>query len=172
MEPRGYEDPTAPQPRTRTDHVAVDVDVARPSAAAPFLGIAGLILAVSAFLNWAKDANESARAEDSSIAGYAVSDGRIVLGIGIALLLMALYMATSRRAGHWFDSDLLGLALSTIALTVAVATWLAIPDEVSADIGLYVAMLGGLIGLVGSLLALLAGRRDRDGVVASRTGRT
>jgi len=40
------------------------------------------------------------------------------------VLLMAGYMASTRRRGHSYDADLLGAALGTIAV-VFIATWAA-----------------------------------------------
>ncbi|MCA1727494.1 MAG: hypothetical protein LC722_07540, partial [Actinobacteria bacterium] len=147
----------------------IDVAVARRSAAAPFLGLGGLVLAVSTFLSWAKfDQEAQGGGGQDSASGLDLSDGRLLLGIGLALILLAAYTGMTRRLGHWFDADLLGLALSTIALAVAGATWAAIPDRVSPDIGLYVALAGGAIAFLGSLLALIAGRRN---VVDDRSAR-
>lgn len=163
MQPPRYEDPIPP----RTEPVAVRTgdDVARRSVAAPFLGLGGLILAISAFLSWASGEGEgqAAGGGDDSLSGYLFSDGRLVAGIGAALVLMALYMGTTRRYGHWLDADLTGVALSTIALTVIAATWMAIPEEeASPDIGLYVALAGALIAFGGSIFTLATGRGDPD----------
>ena len=84
------------------------------------------------------------------------------MGIGFAMAIMGLYMGVSRRHGHWYDADLLGVALSGIASVVIVATWLALPDARSPDVGLYVALAGAVIGFLGSLAALMQSHRDDD----------
>jgi hypothetical protein len=102
---------------------------ARSSAAAPFLGLGGAALAIGSFLSWASDSTDNvAGSVNESITGSSFSDGRVVLGIGVAMLVMAAYMASTRRRGHWFDADLLGAALGTIAVVIIIATWVAYPD--------------------------------------------
>ena len=87
---------------------------------------------------------------------------RIALGIGAALLLMGILMAANRRVGSWFDADLLGVALSTVALVTIVSLWVYLgSDERSPDVGIYVAAAGAAIAMVGSLVALLRSGSDR-----------
>ena len=38
--------------------------------------------------------------------GFQIPDGRVVLGIGAALLVTGVLMAKNRRVGTWFDADL------------------------------------------------------------------
>ncbi len=143
--------------RARTDGRAD----ARSSVAAPFLGVGGAALTLGSFLAWASDSTGGvAGAVNESIAGSSFPDGRVVMGIGVAMLVMAGYMASTRRRGHWFDADLLGAALGTIAVVMIIATWVAYPDSRSADVGLYVSLIGALIGMAGSLAA--ATQRHRD----------
>jgi hypothetical protein len=151
-----YDDGTKTGPRrieTRDD--------ARPSMAAPFLGLGGLALVIGSFMAWI-DAGD-ATTGTTEIGGSSLSDGRIVMGIGFALLLMALYMGITRRRGHWFDSDLLGASLAAIATTVIVATWLTIPDGQSPEAGLYVSLAGAIVGLVGTVIALARSRQYGPG---------
>lgn len=150
--------------RPDADVVHLEVDPGRRSMAAPALGLGGLVLLIGSFLSWASDSNSPvADAANSSIAGSSLADGRVVMGIGLALLFMALYMGTTMRRGHWFDSDLLGLALSTIAAVIIVATWVALPEGRGPEAGLYVALAGSLIAFVGTLAALIRSKRSDDG---------
>ena len=72
-------------------------------------------------------------------------------------------MMSNRRVGSWFDADLLGVALSTVALVTIVTLWAYLgSDERSPDIGLYVAAVGAAIAMVGSLAALVRSGSDRD----------
>ena len=94
--------------------------------------------------------------------GFQIPDGRVVLGIGAALLVTGVLMASNRRVGTWFDADLLGVALSTFALVTVVTLWAYLgSDERSPDIGLYVAAAGAAIAMVGSMAALLRSGSDR-----------
>jgi hypothetical protein len=138
-----------------------DHDHARASIAAPFLGIGGLALIVGSVLSWASQPTVDGTATDS-FAGSSLPDGRMALGIGVALALMALYMGTTRRWGHWFDADLLALTLGAIATTVIVATWVNLGDGQSADVGLYVSLAGAVLTVIGSVAALATSRLDKD----------
>ena len=130
----------------------------RSSVAAIPLALGGLALVVSAFLDWI-DGREQLLTDPN---GFQIPDGRLVLGIGAALLLIGILMAANRRVGSWFDADLLGFALSTVALVTVVTLWAYLAsDERSPDIGIYVATAGALIAMVGSLIALLRSRSDR-----------
>ena len=134
-------------------------DHAHRSMASPFFAIGGLALAAGAFLDWVSQPGTTTGTTDT-FTGSQLSDGRMAMGIGIGLLLMALYMGTTQRRGHWFDSDLLGLALAAIATTQIVATWIQLGDTQSAEEGLYVSLAGGAIALIGAIVALAQSRRD------------
>lgn len=138
-------------------------DDARSSAAAPFLGVGGAVLAIGSFLSWASDsASATGSAVNESITGSSFPDGRVVMGIGIAMLVMAVYMGSTRRRGHWYDTDLMGAVLGTVAAVIIVSTWVAYPDSRSADVGLYLSLVGALIGMAGSLAAAARPHRDDD----------
>lgn len=144
-------------------------DEGRRSTAAPILALSGLILAIGTMLPWASQSGQSGGAIGSfneSISGSSFSDGRIVMGLGVALLAIAVVMLTTRRRGAWFDADLLGLALATTALVVTIATWAGLNPSAgavsrSADIGLYVSLAGSLLGVIGSLAGLTRSESDR-----------
>jgi hypothetical protein len=161
-----FDDSTAGR-STRDVH---DHDQARASIAAPVLGIGGIALIVGAVLSWASQPSSDGTTD--SFAGSSLPDGRLALGIGVALVLMALYMGTTRRWGHWFDADLLALALGAIATTQIVATWVNLGDAQSAEVGLYVSLAGAVVTVAGSIFALASSRLDDDvrdrGVRSSR----
>jgi hypothetical protein len=91
-----------------------------------------------------------------------VPDGRIVMGIGLALLVMATLMWANKRVGSWFDADLLGVALSTIAIGTIVAFLIDVGDTGrSVEIGTYVSLAGAVIAFIGGLAALLRSGSDR-----------
>lgn len=138
-----------------------DDDRARRSMASPFFAIGGLALAVGAFFDWVSQPGTTPGTTDSFM-GSQLSDGRIAMGIGVALFLMAVYMGTTQRYGHWFDSDLLGLALAAIATTAIVATWIQLGDTQTAEEGLYVSLAGGVVALIGAIVALAQSRREDD----------
>ena len=135
-----------------------DRRIARSSTAAPILIVGSLALIVGSFLDWVGARDQAVGASN----GYQLPDGRIALGVGVALLLMGIVMAANRRVGTWFDADLLGTALSTFALVTVLALWAYLgSDDRSPEVGLYVAAAGALIAMGGSLVALLRSASDR-----------
>jgi hypothetical protein len=142
----------------RNGRTVRDRRVSRSSTAAPVLIFGSLALIVGTFLEWVGSRDQAVGASN----GYQLPDGRVALGVGVALLLMGIIMAANKRVGSWFDADLLGVALSTIALVTVVALWGYLgSDNRSAEIGLYVTAGGALIAMAGSLAALLRSASDR-----------
>jgi hypothetical protein len=149
--------------RTTRDHdgdrrVARDRRISRSSTAAVPLVIGSLTLIVGSLLDWVGGRDQAVGASN----GYQIPDGRVALGIGAALLIMGILMAANKRVGTWFDADLLGTALSTFALVTVVALWVYLGSEDrSPEIGLFVAVAGAVVAMVGSLVALLRSSSDR-----------
>ena len=130
----------------------------RSSTAAVAVALGGLVLVVGTFFDWIASRESSL----SDPQGFQIPDGRIALGIGAALLLMGILMAANKRVGSWFDADLLGVALSTVALVTVVSLWAYLgSDDRSPDVGIYIATAGAAIAMVGSLTALLRSASDR-----------
>jgi hypothetical protein len=148
----------ASQDRDGDPRVIRDRRESRSSTAAVAVALGGLVLVVGTFFDWI-DGRESSLMDPQ---GFQIPDGRIALGIGAALLLMGILMAANKRVGSWFDADLLGVALSTVALVTIVSLWAYLgSDERSPDVGIYVATAGAAIAMVGSLAALLKSSSDR-----------
>ena len=145
---------------TRVDHRD-----ARASMAAPAILIGALVVIVGTFLDWASGTVMDAtgtQTETVDLSGLNVPDGRIVMGIGLALLVMAALMWANKRVGSWFDADLLGVTLSTIAIGTIVAFLIDVGDTGrSVEIGTYVSLAGAVIAFIGGLAALLRSGSDR-----------
>jgi H+/gluconate symporter-like permease len=152
--------------RVATRRAEPPAEEARRSAAALPLGLGGLVTIIGTWLSWASQRG------NENMHGSSFADGRLVMAIGFAMVIMALYMGTSRRFGRWYDSDLLGVVLSTIAIVMIVATWAAFPDGRDADTGLYVSLGGAVIAFVGSLVALMQSHRDVRATPYSLDGTT
>jgi hypothetical protein len=148
----------------------------RRSTAAPVIGLGGVVLVVGTFLSWAShSAPAVAHKVDESISGSSLPDGRMAMGLGFAMVMIAVVMLATRRVGAWFDADLLGLALATAALVLTIATWASIGKDSGvtasrdADIGLYVAVVGSAIAFIGSLVGLMKSGSDRATAGSSTT---
>ena len=140
----------------------------RRSTAAPIIGLGGIALIIGTMLPWASNSVAgAANRVNESISGSSLSDGRIAMGLGFAMVMIALVMFTTRRVGAWFDADLLGLALATTAGVVTIATWTALNSNAgaavsrSADTGLYVALAGSVVAFAGALAGLMRSGSDR-----------
>jgi hypothetical protein len=130
----------------------------RSSTAAPVLIVGSLAIIIGSFLDWIGSRDQAVGASN----GYQIPDGRLALGIGVALLLMGILMAANKRVGSWFDADLLGTALSTVALVTIVTLWASLgSDNRSVEAGVYVAAGGSFIAMAGCLVALLRSASDR-----------
>ena len=136
---------------------------ARASTAAPPILLGSLILIVGSFLEWTSgSAQVASETGVVDLNGYNIADGRIVMGIGFALLVAAALMWANKRVGSWFDADLLGVSLSTIAVVVIVTFLMDVGStDRSAEIGIYVALAGSIIAMVGAMVALLRSGSDR-----------
>ena len=152
----------------RDERVArLDDRGARASTAAPVVLIGGLVLLVGAFLDWASGtattaAQGATATVTTDLSGYNLPDGRIAAGIGLALAMMGLLMWANKRVGSWFDSDLLGVALSAIAVGVIVTYLMDVgSSDGSAEIGSYVSLAGAAIAWIGAGAALLRSGSDR-----------
>ena len=148
--------------------------VLRSSVAAPAVGLGALLAIIGTFLEWGSADTTGTNA--ATVQGFSFPDGRLVMGIGFALLIMALAMWMTRRVDSWFDSDLMAVALSTIATVVICTTWadIATSDRsgvsASPEIGLYVSLAGAVIAWIGSLAGLFRSRSDRASEDSGRVG--
>ena len=139
---------------------------ARASMAAPPILIGSIVLIVGVFLDWASGSGATtelgATTATNDLSGYNLIDGRIVAALGVALLISAVLMWTNKRVGTWFDADLLGVALSAMAIAQCVLFLMDVGnDALSAQIGVYVSLVGAAIAFIGALAALLRSGSDR-----------
>ena len=147
----------------------------RSSVAAPAIVIGSIVMIVGAFLDWATGTGGTTvlgvQTTTSGVSGYSLIDGRIVGALGVALLIAGLLMWANKRLDSWFDSDLLGIALSVFAIA-QIGMWLAdINNEaLSADYGVYVSLAGAVIAFIGAIVALFASRSDRATTDMDRPG--
>jgi len=140
---------------------------ARASTAAPIVLVGGVLLLFGAFLDWASGAEGAAQGalaggNNVDVSGYNLPDGRLAFGIGLALVIVAALMWANKRVGSWFDSDLLSVALATIAVGVIVTFLLDVGNGArSADVGAYISLVGAIVALAGAGAALLRSGSDR-----------
>ena len=138
----------------------------RRSMAAPAIVIGSIVLIVGAFLDWASGNGGTSIGGEATgtadLSGYNLIDGRIAGAVGVALLIAGLLMLANKRRDSWFDSDLLGVALSAFAVALIVMFLMDAGNEaLSVDFGAYVSLLGAAIAFIGALAALLRSGSDR-----------
>jgi len=168
------------------DHDRHDRD--RPNLTGMYVAIAGVVIfLVSIFLDWASTADEATQtAEGVEGAVETTSTGfngyeadslvpfAAFLGIGFAIALLYAANIAYRRQHR-------GLSLSSMAVGTAVTlfslAWVFnVPgaaersDELGADIGTYVGILGALLWAVGS--AMLAKEPETEHIDNTTTGRS
>lgn len=139
-------------PATRT--------VRRANPLGAYVAIAGIVLfTIAVFLDWLSvDGDGAAPADaDRSVTGYetdALIPWIAYLGIGLAAaLLYAMARATRRQhRGLTLTSMAVGIAATLLALSYLIdAPGVSeIGDDLSAEIGVYLALLGGLLWAAGS----------------------
>ncbi|MCP4086209.1 MAG: ABC transporter permease subunit [Actinomycetia bacterium] len=135
--------------------------------------VGGLIAFISVFLTWGSDAGKIsgyARRTDElelggqSFNGLAASGGSWYgyIALALGLFVVACAVVTLTRPGHigrWFGAD--GALIASVGMTLAVLSYLwaspsyLVPDY-SDGIGVYVALLGGIVATVGSVLWIRA----------------
>jgi hypothetical protein len=142
----------------------------RSSVAAPGVGLGGIILVVGTLLTWASRSRKSGGT--FSFHGFSLQDGRVVMGIGFALLVMGVIMWAVRRIDSWFDANLLAVALSTAAVAVTATRLAQILDAgtLSAEVGIYITIAGALIVWIAGLAGIFASRSDRVSEEYGRVG--
>lgn len=129
------------------------------------VSVVGGVLMVSAlFLTWANDAAKvtgySRRSDQElpgeSFAGWAAEGGSwfafVVAGAGIFIVLAAIAVHRSTTGGRWLSPD--GALVASLAGTMAAFAYLLMPPSPltvghSHGIGVYVAVAGGILALVG-----------------------
>ena len=143
-----------------------------------YISMAGIALfTIAVFLDWLSvDVNDAARGDSSSVSGYE-ADSLIpwvaYLGIGLAAALLYAMTRAYRRQHR-------GLSLTSMAVGIA-ATLLALSylidapgisesgTDISPEIGVWLALLGGLLWAAGSgLFAKEIEGDDRDDATHGR----
>ena len=138
------------------------------------VGIGGLAAVISVFMTWGNDAgllSGHSRFSDLDLAGQsfdglAASGGSLVgyavLGFGALTLLMAVvFMKRPGKGSRWFSPD--GAMILSGAMLFSVLTYLMVntaPNTVSYShgVGVYVALAGSLLAVVGSIYGLWNGQ--------------
>jgi len=118
--------------------------------AAAVMGVGGVVTAVGTFL-------ELASGLFGSVAYFDTTDGKLVLGLGVAIAVFALVLAVSSSRGLNITMGVLGLLAALLVVVSVVIDWQSLGDAgASAGIAVYATLLGGILGLVGAIMAFRA----------------
>ncbi|HLB77944.1 MAG TPA: hypothetical protein VJO72_13000 [Candidatus Dormibacteraeota bacterium] len=145
----------------------------------PVIGtVAGVVLVVAPFLSWSTVSLQVRRATLArrlgrgaiSLRGIRIPDGHVVLGLGVALVALALLAWLGRRVALRLHSAVLALAAGAVALAVSIG-YLTVrtgPGEggrlgqalgralsVSKGAGLWVALIGGVLAVLAAAIELV-----------------
>jgi hypothetical protein len=156
--------------------------------------VAGLLLVIAGFLPWVTASIQlpsgrfaaAARGLSRSVRGFRTSDGRILLGLGGALLVLALAAWLGRAAVLRLHAAVLALAAGGVALTVGIydlAANLQTPAElaglarrlprlaqhatigISKGAGLWLVLIGGIVAVAAAAAEVVGGVRAGDRAV-------
>lgn len=126
-------------------------------AAAGIMGVGGLLVAVGTFLPLAS-------AFGTSISYFETPDGKLVLGIGVALVIFAVGLGVSTSRGLSIAMGVLGLIAGALGVVSIVIDWQSLGDAgLSAGVGVYVTLLGSVVGVVGAVMAFRAPKPEAVG---------
>jgi len=125
--------------------------------------IGGALLAIGTFLPFA---TVDAFGFSQSVTGMDTDSAWFYLGSGLVLLVLGIVILTMRAAAVRRIVGAIGVIVAGLMTVVSIMDLLGLDDEipveaagqltVSAGIGLYLAIAGAIVGLIGSGMALFA----------------
>jgi hypothetical protein len=130
----------------------------RPTVGVALTGLGGLLLVIGSILPFlAGSAGGPFEGQTSS--GLRFPRGKVDLGVGIGLVLIAVLIRALRLT--LFSTRILGVVAVVGAAIIVYWSVRDVSDvsklpEVDVGTGLYVVLVGGIIGLVGGVLSLIA----------------
>ena len=117
--------------------------------AAMLLGIGGLIMVIGSLM-------EFASVPGQSLSGLDTDDGKLYLGVGIALAIFAAVIWSVAAAGTRRVLGVLSTLAALFMLYAAIVDITDIPEGVSVGIGLYIVLVGTILASIGAVWSLAA----------------
>lgn len=135
--------------------------------------VMGLVVIIGSILPWATAQSAFGSISKNGIEG----DGKITLATGIITLLCGIAILISSKNSGWIG---LAVIASLASLAIAIIDLVDVSNKLgsvsnqyvkaSAGIGLYVVLVGGLVGIVGALVSAVKGQPKANYVCPSCGG--
>lgn len=131
----------------------------RPRWAVALTGLGGLLMVIGAILPFVTG-SAGGPFEGQSLGGLDTPDGKLYLGVGIGLIVLAFLIWATRSPALRKILGVLVILASGFMIYAGVVDISDVQDQAEVDIGtgLYIVLIGSIIGVVGGVLSLIAAR--------------
>lgn len=134
-----------------------------PTSSAPtviglVLALAGVIAAVSPFLSWVSDGSQSITGMDLADFGAENSDGPVTLVCGVVIVVLGLLFAFVRSGVARLVFAIMALLAALLTAYAALVNITDIPSGLDAGLGLYLAAVGGVLGVLAAVAGVVKRR--------------
>jgi hypothetical protein len=158
-------DSFAPIPPEGGSFMHLMQEARRPTLAVGLMGLGGLLMVIGAILPFVTG-SAGGPFEGESLGGLSTPDGKLYLGVGIALLVFAVLIWRVAVGTARLALGILTILAAGFMVYAGIVDISQVGDqpEVDIGIGLYVVLLGSIGGVVGGVLSLLAAREAASAV--------
>lgn len=131
----------------------------RPRWAVALTGLGGLLMVIGAILPFVTG-SAGGPFEGQSLGGLDTPDGKLYLGVGIGLIVFAFLIWAARSPALRKILGVLVILASGFMVYAGIVDISDVRDQAEVDIGigLYIVLVGSIIGVVGGVLSLIATR--------------
>jgi hypothetical protein len=131
----------------------------RPRWAVALTGLGGLLMVIGAILPFVTG-SAGGPFEGQSLGGLDTPDGKLYLGVGIGLIVFAFLIWATRSPALRKILGVLVILASGFMVYAGIVDISDVRDQAEVDIGigLYIVLVGSIIGVVGGVLSLITTR--------------
>lgn len=135
----------------------------RPRWAVALTGLGGLLMVIGAILPFVTGSAGGPFA-GQSLGGLDTPDGKLYLGVGIGLIVFAFLIWATRSPALRKILGVLVILASGFMVYAGIVDISDVQDQAEVDIGigLYIVLMGSIIGVVGGVLSLIATRSSLE----------
>ena len=136
----------------------------RPRWAVALTGLGGLLMVIGAILPFVTG-SAGGPFEGQSLGGLDTPDGKLYLGVGIGLIVFAFLIWAARSPALRKILGVLVILASGFMIYAGIVDISDVRDQAEVDIGtgLYIVLVGSIVGVVGGVLSLMATRSTLEG---------
>jgi uncharacterized membrane protein YfcA len=135
----------------------------RPRWAVALAGLGGLLMVIGAILPFVTG-SAGGPFEGQSLGGLDTPDGKLYLGVGIGLIVFAFLIWAVRSPALRRILGVLVILASGFMIYAGIVDISDVRDQAEVDIGtgLYIVLMGSIIGVVGGVLSLISTGSARE----------